>query len=141
METSIPEAGASIPEMEAHIPETETLVAETETLVPEMAPTAAAEATESAPVSLQTIAIAYGNYSRKSFEQTSSFFAKLACARSLDKAIELQTAFAREAYETFVVESRRIQELYGQLTRQRLARLEGLATRMTQGALSPTRKT
>jgi len=141
MEATIPEAETSISEMEAHIPETETLVAETETLVPEMAPTAAAEATESAPVSLQTIAIAYGNYSRKSFEQTSSFFAKLACARSLDKAIELQTAFAREAYETFVVESRRIQELYGQLTRQRLARLEGLATRMTQGALSPTRKT
>jgi len=135
------ETGASIAGTEAPVLETGASIAETETLVPEMSPTAAAEATEFAPVSLQTIAIAYGNYSRKSFEQTSSFFAKLACARSFDKAIELQAAFAREAYETFVIESRRIRELYGQLTRQRLARLEGLATRMTQGALSPTRKT
>jgi hypothetical protein len=119
----------------------------TETPLPEMSPIAAAqpaepaEAAEAALVSLQTIANAYGDYSKKSFEQTSAFVAKLACARSLDKALELQTAFAREAYETFVAESRRIRELQGELAKQRLTRLEGFMSKMTQGALNPMRKT
>jgi hypothetical protein len=133
--TPLPETATALPETAIPTP-----LPETETSLPEMSPTVAAEPTETAPVSLQTLANAYSDYSRKSFEQTSSFVVKLACARTFDKAIELQTAFVREAYETFVTESRRIRELYGQLAKQRLARLENLATGMTQGALSPTRK-
>jgi hypothetical protein len=140
--TPLPETAIALPETATALPETAipTPLPETETSLPEMSPTVAAEPTETAPVSLQTLANAYSDYSRKSFEQTSSFVVKLACARTFDKAIELQTAFVREAYETFVTESRRIRELYGQLAKQRLARLENLATGMTQGALSPTRK-
>jgi hypothetical protein len=111
-----------------------------ETPLPEMSPIAATEAAKTAPVSLQTIANAYGDYSKKSFEQTSAFVAKLAGAGSLGKAFELQTAFAREAYETFVAESCRIRELHDELAKQRLARLEGLVSKMTQGAFNPTRK-
>jgi hypothetical protein len=87
---------------------------------------------ETAPVNFQTVANAYGDFSRKSLEQTRSFFEKLAAVRSLDKALELQTEFAREAYETFVAESRRIGELHGQLAAQRLKRLEGLMARMSK---------
>ena len=142
---------ASVPveeQVSAPIPEpisAPTLLSESsamETPLPEMSPIAAAqpaEAAEAALVSLQTIANAYGDYSKKSFEQTSAFVAKLACARSLDKALELQTAFAREAYETFVAESRRIRELQGELAKQRLQQLEGCVARMTQSALNPTR--
>jgi hypothetical protein len=111
-----------------------------ETPLPEMSPIAATEVAETAPVSLQTIANAYGDYSKKSFEQTSAFVAKLAGAASLGKAFELQTAFAREAYETFVAESCRIRELHGELAKQRLARLEGFVSKMAQGTLNPTRK-
>jgi hypothetical protein len=50
--------------------------------------------------------------------------------RSFDKALELQTEFARETYETFITESRRISELHGQLAAQRLRRLEGLMASM-----------
>jgi hypothetical protein len=141
-ETFLLEEATPLPETAIALPETATPtpLPETETSLPEMSPTVAAEPTETALVSLQTLANAYSDYSRKSFEQTSSFVVKLASARTFDKAIELQTAFMREAYETFVTESRRIRELYGQLTKQRLARLEHLATRMTQGALNPTRK-
>jgi hypothetical protein len=87
---------------------------------------------ETSPVNFQTVANAYGDFSRKSLEQTRSFFEKLAGVRSLDKAFELQTEFAREAYETFVMESRRIGELHGQLAAQRLKRLEGLMARMSK---------
>src|ERR1700704_5241666 len=55
-----------------------------------------------ASIDFQTIAMAYGNYTRKSFEQTKSFVEKLAGVRSLDKAIEIQTEFAKQAYDTFV---------------------------------------
>jgi Phasin protein len=93
--------------------------------IPEMSSTAMAEPAAMTPVSLQTIADAYGDFSKKSLEQTSTFVAKLATTRSFDKAFELQTAFAREAYETFVAESRRIRELHRELAKQRLRRLEG----------------
>jgi cell division septation protein DedD len=76
---------------------------------------------------------------KRSFQQTSSFVEQLAGARSLDRALELQTAFAREAYETFVSESKKIRKLHSELAKQRLERLEGFVTKMTQVALNPTR--
>ncbi len=118
------QAGAPIPE-QTSAPVTATENSQGEASLFETAPIAAAEAADVTPVSLQTIAAAYGDYSKKSIEQTSSFVAKLATARSLDKAFELQTAFAREAYETFVAESRRIRELHREMAKQRLTRLEG----------------
>jgi hypothetical protein len=38
--------------------------------------------------------------------------------KSLDKAIEVQTEFARTAYETFVTESQKIGVLYSDLAKQ-----------------------
>jgi hypothetical protein len=84
-----------------------------------------AEPATAVPVSTRTISDAYGDYTRKSIEQTSSFFAQLAGARSPNKAFELQTEFARTAFETFVDESRKIRELHRELTKQRLQNLEG----------------
>jgi phasin family protein len=126
---------------EVSTPITSAEIASAETPVIELPPIAAVQPTETTPVSLQTLANAYADYSRKSLEQTSSFVAKLAGAGSLTKAFELQTAFAREAFETFVTESRRIRELHGELARQRMSRVQGLVTRMTQGAINPTRST
>ena len=53
---------------------------------------------------LQAIASAYGDYTKKSFEDTKSFVEKLSGVKSLDKAIEVQTEYAKSAYETFVAE-------------------------------------
>ncbi len=77
------------------------------------------------PVSVQTIANAYGDYTRKSFQDTRSFVEKLMGVRSLDKAIEVQTEFARQAYETFVAESLKICELYSELAKQIFNPLDG----------------
>ena len=52
----------------------------------------------------QAIASAYGDYTKKSFEDTKSFVEKLSGVKSLDKALEVQTEFAKSAYETFVAE-------------------------------------
>src|SRR5882762_4602897 len=59
------------------------------------------------PIDFQTLATAYGNYTKKSFEQTQAFVEKLSGVRSLDKAVEIQTEFAKQAYETFVTESQK----------------------------------
>jgi hypothetical protein len=48
--------------------------------------------------------------------------------RSLDKAIAIQTEFAGQVYETFVVESQKICELYASLARQAFKPLEGFVT-------------
>ena len=103
-------------------------IAAVETPVPEISAAEVTESFETPPVTLQTIADAYGDFSKKSLEQTSTFVARLATTRSLSSAFELQTAFAREAYETFVAESRKIRELHRQLAKQRLSRLEGFVT-------------
>ena len=63
----------------------------------------------------QAIATAYGDYTKKSFEDTKSFVEKLSGVTSLDKAIEVRTEFAKTAYETFVTESQKIAALYGDL--------------------------
>jgi hypothetical protein len=43
------------------------------------------------PSGFQAIATAYGDYTKKSFEDTKTFVEKLSGVRSLDKAIEVQT--------------------------------------------------
>ena len=70
------------------------------------------------PSGFQAIATAYGDYTKKSFEDTKSFVEKLSAVRSLDKAIEVQTEFAKTAYETFVSESQKIGSLYGDLAKE-----------------------
>jgi hypothetical protein len=81
------------------------------------------------PIDFQTIATAYGDYTKKSFAETKAYVEKLAGVRSLDKIVEIQTEFARQAYETFVTESKRIRELYSGLAKQNLKPFEGFVTR------------
>ena len=84
------------------------------------APIGAAASADTSPVGLQTIATAYRDYTRKSFADAQSFVEKLSGARSIDKAFEVQSEFAKQAYETFMADSWRIRALYGELVRQTL---------------------
>jgi hypothetical protein len=65
----------------------------------------------------RAIATAYGDYKKQSFEDTKSFVEKMSGVRSFDKAIEVQTEFAKTAYQTFVTESQKITALYGDLAK------------------------
>ncbi|MGZ5876416.1 MAG: phasin family protein [Bradyrhizobium sp.] len=84
------------------------------------------------PISIQTIANAYGDYTKKSLQETRSFLEKLMGARSLDKALEVQTEFAKQTYETFVAESQKICGLYGELAKQAYKPWESLVAKATQ---------
>ena len=74
----------------------------------------------------QAIASAYGDYTKKSFEDTKSLVEKLSSVKSLDKALEVQTEYAKSAYETLVAESQKIVGLYTDLAKQTFKPYEGL---------------
>jgi phasin family protein len=82
----------------------------------------------------QAIATAYGDYTKQSFEDTKSFVDKLSGVKSLDKAIEVQTEYAKSAYEAFVAESQKIAGLYTDLAKQTFKPLEGFVAKLTPAA-------
>jgi hypothetical protein len=83
---------------------------------------------------LSAIASAYGDYTKKSFEETKSFVEKLSGVKSLDKAFEAQSEYAKTTYETFVAESQKIAGLYGDLAKQAFKPLETLAAKFAPQA-------
>src|SRR5215207_2173703 len=83
---------------------------------------------------VQAIVTAYGEYAKKSYEDSKSFAEKLSGVKSLDKALEAQSEYAKTAYETFVAESQKIAGLYTDLAKQTFKPLEGLAAKFTPAA-------
>jgi hypothetical protein len=98
------------------------------------APISTAKPADAAAVNLQTIATAYGDYTKKSLEEVRTFVEKLTGARSLNKAIEIQSEFAKQAFQTFVSDSQKICGLYGELAKQTFKPFEGLVAKATQAA-------
>jgi hypothetical protein len=84
------------------------------------------------PINIQIIANEYRDYTRKSFEESRFFVEELMGVRSFDKAIEVQTEFARRAYANFVAESQKMCELYDAFVRQTFRPWEELAARVNQ---------
>jgi hypothetical protein len=85
----------------------------------------------SVPAGFQAIATAYSDYSKKSFEDAKSFLDKLSGVKSVDKAFELQTEFAKTAFETFMAESQKIGGLYRDLAMQAYKPFSGLLAKTT----------
>jgi hypothetical protein len=83
---------------------------------------------------VQAIATAYGDYAKKSFDETKSYVEKLSGVKSLDKVLEAQTEFARSSYETFVAETQKIASLYTDLAKQTFKPYEGLVAKFTPAA-------
>jgi hypothetical protein len=78
---------------------------------------------------IQAIATAYSDYAKKSFEDTKSFAEKLSGVKSLDKALEVQSDYAKTAYDTFVAESQKIAGLYTDLAKQTFKPIEGIVAK------------
>lgn len=78
---------------------------------------------------MQAIAMEATEYSKKSFEAGSAALEKLLATKSLDKAFEVQTEYARQAYEAFVAEATRIGELYADLAKDSYKPFESIVAR------------
>jgi hypothetical protein len=77
----------------------------------------------------QTIATETAEFARKSFEQTSSTLEKLLGVQTLDKAVEIQTAYMKGAYESLVSQSAKFGSLYSALATETLKPYEGLLSK------------
>ena len=87
--------------------------------------------TNTLAVSVQTIATAHADYTKKALSDGSEFFSKLVRLKSPDEVIKLQADYAKSAYETLVAESKKISELYTDLAKQMFKPFEGLIAKMT----------
>jgi hypothetical protein len=66
----------------------------------------------------QAIAVEFADYSKKAFEDGTAALEKLFGVKSFDKAIEVQTEYARTAYEGFMAKASKIGELYADLAKE-----------------------
>jgi hypothetical protein len=66
----------------------------------------------------QAIATEVADYSKKAFEEGTATLEKLFGIKSLEKAIELQSEYAKTSYEGFVAKATKIGELYTDLAKE-----------------------
>ena len=77
----------------------------------------------------QAIAVEMADYSKKAFEDSTAALEKMFGVKSLDKAIEVHTEFAKTAYEGFVAKASKIGELYADLAKESYKPFETLMTK------------
>ncbi len=82
----------------------------------------------------QAIAVETADYAKKSFEQSTATLEKLLGAKTLDKAIEVQTDYLKSAYEGFVAQSTKLGELYTSLAKDAFKPYEGLVAKANGAA-------
>ncbi len=73
---------------------------------------------------LQQIATEASDYTKKSFEASSTLVEKLLGVKTLDKAIEINTEFAKTSYEGLVAQATKIGELYTSLAKEAFKPME-----------------
>lgn len=74
----------------------------------------------------QAIAIEVADYTKSSFELTTSTLEKLIGAKSFDQAIEIQQGYVKTSYEALVAEMTKIGGLVSDLTKEAYKPYEGL---------------
>ena len=67
---------------------------------------------------LEAIAAETTDYSKKSFEKSQAFFEKLFGVKKIDEAIQLQSDFAKSAYDDFLAYATKIGETYSGLAKE-----------------------
>ena len=80
---------------------------------------------------VQAIAVEVADYSKKSFEQSSATVEKLLGAKTLDKAIEVQSDYVKSAYEGYVAQMTKVGEMYADLAKELYKPYEGVIGKMT----------
>lgn len=78
---------------------------------------------------LQAIAAEATDYSKKSVEDGSKYFEKLAGAKSLDAVIEVQTEYFKKSYEGAVGQMTKISEMYADLAKEIAKPYEGMVSK------------
>ena len=80
---------------------------------------------------VQAIATEVADYSKKSFEEGTQAFEQLLGTKSVEKAIELQQVYFKNAYEGFVTQATKIGALYADLTKETYQPFESYVAKIT----------
>jgi hypothetical protein len=67
---------------------------------------------------IQQMATEASDYTKKSFEASSGLIEKLLGAKTLDKAVEINTEFAKTSYEGLVAQATKFGELYTSMAKE-----------------------
>ena len=75
--------------------------------------------------SAQAIAVEVADFSKKSFEGSAAAWEKLITAKSIEKAMEVQSEYLKSSYEDFMAEAAKLGELYLGLAKDMYRPFEG----------------
>ncbi|MCB1507967.1 MAG: phasin family protein [Hyphomicrobiaceae bacterium] len=81
---------------------------------------------------MQALAAEATDYTKKSIEEGSAVVEKLAGAKSLDKVIEVQSEYAKSAYEGFVGQVTKVNDLVVDMTKEAYKPFEGMFAAITK---------
>lgn len=85
---------------------------------------AAVKAFSSFTKNAQALATESADYAKKAYEANAAHMEKLLGVKTLDKAIELNTEFAKSAYEGLVAQSTKMSNLYADFTKEAMKPVE-----------------
>ena len=74
--------------------------------------------------------------SRKAFEDASRAFEELVGSKSIEQAIEIQTQYAKKAYDTWVAEASKLSEIYVGIARDAYKPVEQVVAKRSPRAAS-----
>jgi len=80
----------------------------------------------------QAIAAEFADFNKKSLEESTAAFEKLVGAKSIDKAIEVQSEFVRSSYETLVGEMTKLGEMYADVAKDAYKPYEGVMAKVSK---------
>jgi hypothetical protein len=92
---------------------------------------AATRSFEGATRVTQEIASQIADYSKHSFEQGNKTLEKLLTVKSADKAFEVQSEYAKAAYESYVSHATKLGQLYTDLAQETFKSYQDFASKLT----------
>jgi hypothetical protein len=79
------------------------------------------------PKAVQAMAAEMAGYSKRSFENGAKAMQNLLAVKSLDKAMEVQSEYAKTAYEDYTAQITKLGQLYSELAKEAFKPYQGFA--------------
>jgi hypothetical protein len=82
--------------------------------------------------SFQAIVAEVTNYSKKAFEDGTRAFEQLVGAKSVEQVVEIQSQYAKKAYDAHIAQMTKLGEMYVSLARDAFKPIQDAATNATK---------
>jgi phasin family protein len=80
----------------------------------------------------QAITAEVTDYSKKAFEESTRAFEQLIGAKSIEQAIEIQSQFAKKAYDAYVAQMSKLGEMYVGLAKDAYKPVEAVVAKVSK---------